>query len=48
MEASEECLQAERTAHPVCAGCGHWLPAGLLPQGQAALRAGQSAKVPWW
>lgn len=35
--AGEERLQAEWTAHPVCAGRGHWLPAGLLPQGQAAL-----------
>lgn len=39
--AGEECLQAERTAHPVCAGRGHRLPAGLLPQRQAALGAGQ-------
>lgn len=39
--ASEKCLQAERTAHSVCAGRGHWLPVGLLPQRQAALRAGQ-------
>lgn len=44
--AGEERLQAERTAHPVRAGRGHWLPAGLLPQGQAALRAGQLVKMP--
>ncbi len=46
MGAGEECLQAERTAHPVCPGRGHWLPAGLLPQRQAALRAGQLLKMP--
>lgn len=43
--AGEERLQAEWTAHPVCAGRGHRLPAGLLPQGQAALRAGQLVKM---
>lgn len=42
---SKECLQAERTAHPVGAGRGHRLPAGLLPERQAALRAGQSVTV---
>lgn len=46
MGAGEECLQAERTAYTVCAGRGHWLPAGLLPQRQAALRAGQLVKMP--
>lgn len=43
--AGEECLQAERPAHPVCAGRSHWLPAGLLPQRQAALWAGQLVKT---
>lgn len=42
---SKECLQAERTAYPVCAGRGHRLPVGLLPERQAALRAGQLVKV---
>lgn len=44
--AGEECLQAERTAHPVRAGRGHWLPAGLLSQRQAALGAGQLYDMP--
>lgn len=48
MGAGEECLQAERTAHPVGAGCGHRLPAGLLPQRQAALGAGQLGETSWW
>ena len=46
MGAGEECLQAERTAHPVRVGRGHWLPAGLLPQRQAAVGAGQLHKMP--
>lgn len=41
MGAGEERVQAERATHPVCAGRGHRLPAGLLPQREATLRAGQ-------
>ncbi|CAF92563.1 unnamed protein product, partial [Tetraodon nigroviridis] len=40
--AGEERLQAERAAHPVGAGRGHRLPAGLLPQRQAL-----SEQVSW-
>lgn len=38
--AGERCLQAERAAHPLCAGRHHRLPAGILPAHQAALGAG--------
>ena len=38
----EERVQTEWTPHPVSAGCGHRVPAGVLPPDQAPYRAGQS------
>ena len=37
----EECVPTERTPHPLRAGGGHRVPAGLLPALQAPLHTGQ-------
>lgn len=42
MGEGEERLQAERSSHPLSAGRGRWMSAGVLPANEAAVGAGQS------